>query len=276
VIDLYERAETTPKPSDDALRLFDLTGRVALVTGGTRGLGLAIARAFSSAGADVVVASRKADACNEVAAELRAGGGRALACPCHVGRWEDLERLVEASYGEFGRVDVLVNNAGVSPQYATLPEVTEELFDKVIAVNLKGPFRLSALVGERMAAGDGGSIINISSTGAVRPTGDIVPYSAAKAGLNALTVGFAHALGPKVRVNAIMPGPFLTTISQAWDMEQLAERTRTFPLRRAGLAEEIVGAALYLAGDASSYTTGSILAVDGGAQWSMAGTGGAG
>ena len=164
---------------------------------------------------------------------------------------------MEATYDEFGRVDVLVNNAGVSPLYATLGEVTEELFDKVIAVNLKGPFRLCALVGERMVADDGGSIINVSSTGAVRPTGDIVPYAAAKAGLNAMTVGFAHALGPKVRVNAIMPGPFLTTISEAWDMDVLAERTRTFPLRRAGVADEIVGAALYLAADASSFTTGS-------------------
>ena len=267
------RVHRGAKDRNDARGPFDLSGRVALVTGGTRGLGLAISRAFSSAGADVMVASRKEEACKEVAAELRSAGGRAVGHACHVGRWEDLEPLVEAAYREFGRVDVLVNNAGVSPQYATLPEVTEELFDKVIAVNLKGPFRLSALVGERMAAGDGGSIINVSSTGAVRPTGDIVPYSAAKAGLNALTVGFAHALGPKVRVNAIMPGPFLTTIAQAWDMEQLAERTRTFPLRRAGLAEEIVGAALYLAGDASSYTTGSILTVDGGAQWSMPGTG---
>ncbi len=248
---------------------FDLTGRVALVTGGTRGLGLAISRAFSSAGADVIVASRKADACREVAAELRSAGGRALGHACHVGRWDELERLVDAAYEEFGRVDVLVNNAGVSPRYSALADVTEELFDKVIAVNLKGPFRLCALVGERMAAGDGGSIINVSSTGAVRPTGDIVPYAAAKAGLNALTVGFAHALGPKVRVNAIMPGPFLTTISQAWDMDALARLTQTFPLRRAGLAEEIVGAALYLAGDASSYTTGSILTVDGGAQWGV-------
>jgi NAD(P)-dependent dehydrogenase (short-subunit alcohol dehydrogenase family) len=273
VIDLHEPADTSPKASDNALALFDLSGRVALVTGCTRGLGLAIARAFSSVGAGIVVTSRKEDACDAVAAELRAAGGRAFAWPCHVGRWDDLERLVEAAYREFGRVDVLVNNAGVSPLYPTLSAVSEELFDKVVGVNLKGPFRLSALIGERMAAGDGGSIINISSTGAVRPTGDIVPYSAAKAGLNAMTVGFADALGPKVRVNAIMPGPFLTTISRTWDMDVLAQRTRTFPLRRAGLAEEIVGAALYLASDASSYTTGSILTVDGGAQWSMPGGG---
>jgi NAD(P)-dependent dehydrogenase (short-subunit alcohol dehydrogenase family) len=250
---------------------FDLSGRVALVTGGTRGLGLAIARAFAAAGADIVVASRKAAACEQVAAELRESGARASGHACHVGRWDEVERLVAATYDQFGRVDVLVNNAGVSPLYASLGEVTEELFDKVIAVNLKGPFRLSALVGERMAAGEGGSIINVSSTGAVRPTGDIVPYAAAKAGLNALTVGFAHALGPTVRVNAIMPGPFLTTISETWDMDVLAERTRSFPLRRAGVAEEIVGAALYLAGDASSFTTGSVLTVDGGAQWSMPG-----
>jgi NAD(P)-dependent dehydrogenase (short-subunit alcohol dehydrogenase family) len=275
VTDVYEPIETPtdPRAAADALRLFDLSGRVALVTGATRGLGLAIARALSSAGADLVVASRTADACDEIAGELRKAGRRALGCACHVGRWDDLDRLVETAYGAFGRVDVLVNNAGIAPQYPTLADVSEELFDKVVAVNLKGPFRLSVLVGERMAAGEGGSIINVSSTGAVRPTSDIVPYAAAKAGLNALTVGIADAFGPRVRVNAIMPGPFLTTISKSWDMSALAERTRTFPLRRAGVAEEIVGAALYLASDASSYTTGSIITVDGGAQWSMPGGG---
>jgi len=168
---------------------------------------------------------------------------------------------------------VLVNNAGVSPMYERLSDVTEELFDKVLAVNLKGPFRLASLIGERMVAAGRGSIINVSSTGAVRPTADIVPYAAAKAGVNAMTVGLAHAFGPSVRVNAIMPGPFLTTIARGWDMDVFAERARTFPARRAGEADEIVGAALYLASDASSYTTGTVLTVDGGAQWSMAGTG---
>ena len=186
--------------------------------------------------------------------------------PCHVGRWDDLERLVEAAHREFGRVDVLVNNAGVSPLYPTLSAVSEELFDKVVGVNLKGPFRLSALIGERMAAGDGGSIINISSTGAVRPTGDIVPLLGGQ-GRPQRDDGRLHRRprpeGPRQRHHA---GPFLTTISRNWDMDVLAERTRTFPLRRAGMAEEIVGAALYLASDASSYTTGSILTVDGGAQ----------
>jgi len=264
---------TDTRAIDDARALFDLSGRVALVTGGTRGLGLAISRAFASAGADIVVASRKADACDRVAEELSRAGNRAIGCACHVGRWSDLDRLVETAYAACGRGDVLGNNAGGSPVYATLADVTEELFDKVVAVNLKGPFRLSTLVGERMSAGEGGSIINVSSTGAVRPTSDIVPYAAAKAGLNAVTVGLADAFGPRVRVNAIMPGPFLTTIARNWDMDVLAERTRTFALRRAGLAQEIAGTALYLASDASSYTTGSIITVDGGAQWSMPGGG---
>jgi NAD(P)-dependent dehydrogenase (short-subunit alcohol dehydrogenase family) len=256
-----------------ALDRFDLSGRVAVVTGGTRGLGLAMARGFAQVGAQVVVVSRKPEACDEVVAALRAEGAKAAACACHVGHWDRLDALVEEVYRDFGRVDVLVNNAGMSPVYDKLSDVTEELFDKVIAVNLKGPFRLCALVGERMLETGGGSIINVSSTGAVRPTGDIVPYAAAKAGVNAMTVGLAHALGPQVRVNAIMPGPFLTTIARSWDMDLFAERARTFPLRRAGEADEIVGAALYLASDASSYTTGTILTVDGGAQWSMAGTG---
>jgi NAD(P)-dependent dehydrogenase (short-subunit alcohol dehydrogenase family) len=221
----------------------------------------------------VALVARSEDKLLQIKGEIERVGGAATVHPADLSELDDCERLVADVLSEHGRVDVLVNNAGVSPLYGALDEVTEELFDKVIAVNLKGPFRLCALVGRRMAAGEGGSIINISSTGAVRPTGDIVPYAAAKAGLNALTVGVAHALGPRVRVNAIMPGPFLTTISEAWDMDVLAERTRTFPLRRAGLAEEIAGAALYLAGEASSYTTGSILTVDGGAQWSVPGTG---
>ena len=270
---MHEPADTLTDVADDMGNLFDLAGRVAVVTGGTRGLGLAMAHGFARAGAEVVVVSRKPDACEEVAAALRAEGAKAAACACHVGHWDRLDGLVEGVYRDFGRVDVLVNNAGVSPVYGKLSEVTEELFDKVVGVNLKGPFRLAALVGERMLEAGGGSIINVSSTGAVRPTKDIVPYAAAKAGVNAMTIGLAHALGPTVRVNAIMPGPFLTSIARAWDMELFTQLAQTFPLRRAGEADEIVGAALYLASDASSYTTGTILTVDGGAQWSMAGTG---
>ena len=256
-----------------AIELFDLSGRVALVTGGTRGLGRAIVRALARAGADVIVSSRKQDACEDAAAEVRALGRRALAHVCHVGHWQEIDGLVDAAYAAFGRVDVLVNNAGLAPTYPDPQGVTEELWDKTLGVNLKGPFRLTSLVGTRMCEGDGGSIINISSIGGVRPTHDILPYAAAKAGLNALTIGFADAFGPKVRVNAIMPGPFRTDISRNWNPEAFSERARTFPLRRAGEPEELAAAVLYFASDASSYTTGAVLAVDGGAQWSLAGGG---
>jgi NAD(P)-dependent dehydrogenase (short-subunit alcohol dehydrogenase family) len=244
---------------------FDLTGRVALVTGGSRGLGREMALGFAAAGADVVVASRDGAACEAFAAEVTASTGRrALGIGAHVGRWSALDELVDRVYDEFGRIDVLVNNAGMSPLYDDVATVSEELFDKVLAVNLKGPFRLTALVGTRMASGDGGSIINISSMGAVRPRPAILPYAAAKAGLNALTVGFAHTFGPSVRVNAIMAGTFLTDVSKAWDMAAFAKRAEGFAAKRGGQPGEIVGAALYLASDLSSYTTGSILTVDGG------------
>ena len=246
--------------------LFDLTDRVAVVTGGSRGLGREMVLGFARAGADVVIASRKVESCQALARQVEAETGRrALAHACHVGRWQDLDRLADAAYQTFGKVDVLVNNAGMSPLYDQVVNVTEDLYDKVLAVNLKGPFRLTALVGTRMAAGAGGSIINVSSVGSIRPYGDIVPYAAAKAGLNAMTVAFAHAFGPKVRVNCIMPGTFVTDINRGWDWKEFdAKHAVRFALRRAGEAAEIVGAALYLASDASSYTTGTILKVDGG------------
>jgi NAD(P)-dependent dehydrogenase (short-subunit alcohol dehydrogenase family) len=245
--------------------VFDLKGRVALVTGATRGLGRAIADGLAEAGADIVVVSRKADACAAVAAELeRDHGVAALPYPAHVGRWAELDGLVDAAYERFGHVDVLVNNAGMAPLYDQVADVSEDLFDKVVGVNLKGPFRLAALVGTRMAAGLGGSIINISSMGAVRPRPDILPYAAAKAGLNALTVGLAFTFGPTVRCNAIMAGTFLTDVSKSWDADAFAERAATFALQRGGQPDEIVGTALYLASDASTYTTGAIIPVDGG------------
>jgi NAD(P)-dependent dehydrogenase (short-subunit alcohol dehydrogenase family) len=243
----------------------DLAGKVAVVTGGSRGMGREMCLAFARHGAAVVVASRKGEACAALAAEIEAAGGRAIGVATHVGRWADLDRLVDTAYERFGRVDVLVNNAGMSPLYPSLVEVTEELFDKVIAVNLRAVFRLSALVGTRMAEGDGGSIINVSSISAIQPTPVELPYAAAKAGIGALTEGLARAFGPKVRTNTIMPGAFLTDISVAWDMdafEQTAERD--IAARRGGRPDEIVGAALYLAGDASSYTNGAVLKVDGG------------
>lgn len=249
--------------------LFDLTGKVAVITGGSRGLGLEMGKAFAKAGANVVVASRKEDACNEAAREMEAeSGNRCIGVGCHIGKWEDCNRLAEKAWKEFGKIDVLVNNAGMSPLYHSLPEVTEELFDKVQDVNLKGPFRLAVIVGERMSKGEGGSIINVSSTSAVQPSAVELPYGMAKAGLNAMTLGLARVWGAKVRVNCIMPGPFLTDISKAWDMEAFKERAKTsIPLGRGGEPGEIVGAALYFASDASSFTTGSILKVDGGSAW---------
>jgi NAD(P)-dependent dehydrogenase (short-subunit alcohol dehydrogenase family) len=245
--------------------LFDLSGKVALVTGGSRGLGREMVRAFARAGADIVITSRKMDACkalaNEVASET---GQQALPYACHVGHWDQLDGLVAAAYDRFGKVDILVNNAGMSPIYDDVTEVSESLYDKVLAVNLKGPFRLTALVGSRMVAGNGGSIINISSYGAIRTIPNTIPYSAAKAGLNAMTERFAHTFGPKVRVNCIMCGTFFTDISKAWDMAAFKKIAETFALRRGGEPHEIIGAALYFASEASSFCTGAILRLDGG------------
>jgi NAD(P)-dependent dehydrogenase (short-subunit alcohol dehydrogenase family) len=241
--------------------LFDLSGKIALVTGGSRGLGREMALAFAQHGADVVIASRKLDACEAVADEVRGIGRRALAIAAHVGRWAEIDRLVEEAYAAFGRIDILVNNAGMSPAGPS-HEISEELFDKILGVNFKGPFRLAALVANRMTQGDGGTIINISSSGALMPLPGAVPYGAAKAALNAMGVSMAHEYGPKVRVNTISAGPFLTDISRAWTPEK-RERSDN-ALKRPGRPEEIVTAALYLASPASSYSTGSLMRVDGG------------
>ena len=257
------------------MTILDLTGKVAVVTGGSRGLGREMIHAFAAHGADVVIASRKLDTCQEVADEVRRDTGRrALPVACHVGRWDDCQALADAAYDEFGQVDILVNNAGMAPVYDRLSDASEELFDKTIGVNLKGPFRLSALIGERMAGtgdgdggsgGRGGSIINVSSIGAQRPQVHDIPYAAAKAGVNSMTVGLAIALGPTVRVNCIMVGPFLTDISKAWDVAGFsAWAEQRYPLQRLGEPGEIVGTALYLASDMSSFTTGTVITVDGG------------
>ncbi|WP_409430648.1 SDR family NAD(P)-dependent oxidoreductase [Mycobacterium sp. SMC-16] len=244
--------------------LFDLTDRVVLITGGSRGLGREMAFAAARCGADVIIASRNLESCQATASEIIAETGRAaLAYQVHVGRWDELDGLVDAAYDEFGKVDVLVNNAGMSPLYESLGSVPEKLFDAVVNLNFKGPFRLSALVGERMVTGGGGSIINISSSGSLRPDAYMLPYAAAKAGLNTLTEGFAKAFGPTVRVNTLMAGPFLTDISKAWGADT-SNAFRSLPLQRAGVPREIVGAALFLMSDASSFTTGSILRADGG------------
>ena len=250
--------------------MFDLEGKVVAITGGSRGLGREMAAAFAHRGARVAIASRKQDACEAAAAEIAAASGfEVIGLGLHVGRWDQCQPFVEQVTERLGPIDVLVNNAGSSPLYPSLDEVSERLFDSVIGLNLKGPFRLCALVAEQMLARDAeGSIINVSSIAAVQPSAVEVPYGMAKAGLNNLTIALAHMLGPKIRVNCIMPGPFLTDISKAWDLEDFAETARQrIPLGRGGQPDEIVGTALYLASSASSYTTGSIIKVDGGLAW---------
>jgi len=241
--------------------LFDLSGKVALITGGSRGLGLEMVQAFSARGADVIIASRKLENCETAAQGVRKLGRRALAIAAHCGKWEEIDRLVAQSYGAFGAIDILVNNAGMGPATPS-HEVSEDLFDKVVSLNFKGPFRLAALVGARMAQGKGGVIINISSMAAVRPMPGVVAYAGAKAALNAMTVSMAYEYAPKVRVNAIQAGPFLTDISKAWT--ETARRVSANALGRPGKPEEIVTAALMLASPHSSFVTGAVLRVDGG------------
>jgi NAD(P)-dependent dehydrogenase (short-subunit alcohol dehydrogenase family) len=245
----------TPDPS------FDLSDKVALVTGGSRGLGRQMVLAFAERGADVIVASRKLENCEKMALEVRELGRRALPFAVHAAKWDEIDRLVDAAYSEFGRVDVLVNNAGMSPPMPS-HEVTEDLFDSVVGLNFKGPFRLASQVAKRMYDGEGGVIINVSSTGALLPLPGVIPYGSAKAALNAMTRSLAAEYGPKVRVNTLSPGPFLTDISKAWPEEQRERADNA--LGRPGNPEEIVTAALFLASPASSFTSGALVRVDGG------------
>jgi NAD(P)-dependent dehydrogenase (short-subunit alcohol dehydrogenase family) len=242
---------------------FDLSGKVALVTGGSRGLGLQMVRAFARAGANLIIASRKIEACEAAAEEVRALGRQAMAYAVHAAKWDQIDGLIDAAYDRFGRIDILVNNAGMSPSVPS-HEVTESLFDSVLGLNFKGPFRLASRVAHRMSQGDGGVIINVSSTGALIPLPGAVPYSGAKAALNAMTVSLAHEYGPKVRVNSISAGPFLTDISKAWPAE--ARERADNALGRPGRPEEVVTTALYLASPMSSFTTGAVVRVDGGQQ----------
>lgn len=243
----------------------DASGKVVVVTGASKGLGKAMALGFAQAGADVVVTSRKLEACEEVASQILALGRRALAVACHVGEWEQCDQLIRSTVDEFGRIDVLVNNAGIAPVPPSLADVTQDLFDKTIAVNLKGPLRLTALAAEHMAPG--GSVINISSKAAVHPSPFTVVYAAAKAGLNALTIAAAQEFGPRgIRVNAIVCGTFHTeSFHRSAPTAELQEAmTGRIALGRIASPDEIVGTALYLASDASSYLTGELIQLDGG------------
>jgi NAD(P)-dependent dehydrogenase (short-subunit alcohol dehydrogenase family) len=244
---------------------FRCDGKIVVVTGGSKGLGRAMALGFAEAGADVVVASRKVDACEAVAEEVRALGRRAQPVACHVGDWAQCDALVAATVQEYGRIDVLVNNAGIAPVPPSLLGVTEELFDKTVAVNLKGPLRLSAVAAEHMPPG--GTIITISSKASVHPSPFTVVYAAAKAGLNTLTQAMSQEFAPRgIRVNGIICGTFHTDSFHASIPDEAAADAMAgrIAVGRIADADEIVGTALYLATDASSYLTGQMIQLDGG------------
>jgi NAD(P)-dependent dehydrogenase (short-subunit alcohol dehydrogenase family) len=242
-----------------------MDGKVVVVTGSSRGLGRAMALGFADAGADVVVSSRKLDACQPVVEAIRAKGRRSIAVACHVGEWDDCAALVDATVADFGRIDVLVNNAGIAPVAPTVGDITEALFDKTIDVNLKGPVRLTGLAAPHMPPGS--AIINISSKASTHNSPLTYVYGAAKAGLNAFTQAAAKELGPRgIRVNCIVCGTFMTD-SLAVSIptpEARAAVAAGISVRRVAEPEEIVGTAIWMATDASSYLNGQSILLDGG------------
>jgi NAD(P)-dependent dehydrogenase (short-subunit alcohol dehydrogenase family) len=246
---------------------FDLSGKVAVITGATRGIGRAIAFELGRAGASLVISSRKADAVTATCSALEADGVTAIGFAANVGRLNEARALIAAAESRLGRLDVLVNNAAVSPLYGPLTAMTEAAFDKIMAVNVKAPWELGCRALPLMAAQGGGSIINISSVDGIRPDRDLGIYSASKAALINLTKAMALEWGAQnVRANAICPGLIKTDFSAPlWNGNaavdaQLARQ----PLPRLGTAEDVAGLALFLASDAGSYCTGGVYLVDGG------------
>ena len=251
-------------------KLFSLQGRVALITGGSRGIGRSIALAFAEAGADLAVSSRnkRPPELEKVAEEIRALGKRAIAVPAHVGKKEDVGRLVQKIIGEYGRIDILVNNAGANPILSTMVDLEEEAFEKVLEVNLKGAFLMSQAVAKEMIKQGGGRIINISSISGLRARADRTgAYCISKAAMNMMTQVMARELAQHhILVNAIAPGSIKTEFSRVnWtDPERKEQRIREIELKRFGEPEEVAGLALFLASGASSFVTGEIIRVDGG------------
>ena len=252
-----------------ALDAFDLTGRVSLVTGATKGLGRAMVQGLAEAGSDVVVVSRKPELCDQVAAEVEESTGRrALSAACHLGDWDTLGELADRVYDEFGRVDVLINNAGINPTPIGVADITSEFFDKLFAVNVKGPVRLAGLIAPRMGEAGGGSIVNITTVGSYFAGPYVGVYTAAKAALLNFTRTMAAEWARSgVRVNAIAPGPFMTEMMkglQRLDQASFDGARDATLMRRVADPDEIVPLALYLASDASAYVTGEDFAIAGG------------
>jgi NAD(P)-dependent dehydrogenase (short-subunit alcohol dehydrogenase family) len=252
-----------------ALESFDLTGKVSLVTGATKGLGRAMVQGLAEAGSDVVVVSRKAELCDEVAKQVEQSTGRhALSAACHMGDWDALGELVDKVYAQFGRLDVLINNAAINPAPTLVTEITSEYFDKLMGVNVKGPVRLAGLVAPRMGEAGGGSMINVISVGAYISGPSVSVYTAGKAAL----MNFSRAMaaewaGINVRVNALAPGPFMTEMMRGtakFDDQFITRSAQATLMNRIAEPEEIVPLVLYLASDASSYVTGEDFAIAGG------------
>ncbi len=249
--------------------LFDLSGKIAIVTGGSRGLGQALCLGLAKAGADVVVASRRLGACRDVAKQVEDLGRRALPVACDMAQWEQIDRLAEQCFEHFGRCDVLVNNAGVTHAPSPMLETSSEFFDEVYGINVKGPMHLACLVAPRMAEHGGGAIVNVITMGALRPGGYLSTYCSSKAALNALTRCMAEEWAPMgVRVNGVAPGPFRTDMLEDLDRAApgfMAGSADVTMVKRVGEPEEIVGPVVFLASAAASYVTAQTLSVCGGA-----------
>lgn len=247
--------------------LFNLRGKVAIVTGASKGIGEAVARGLAEFGAQVVISSRKQEAVEAVAASLRAAGQEATAVAAHVGDAAALRHLVNTACERYGGIDILVNNAATNPVYGPLLATDDAVFDKILSVNLKAPLELARLAHPHLARRGGGSIINVSSIGGLSPEPGPGLYSVSKAALLSLTKVMAREWASDgIRVNALCPGLLQTKFSAAmWQDEATLQRfLRDVPLGRIGQPEDLVGLAIYLASDASRYCTGAIFTVDGG------------
>ncbi|MFV0295238.1 MAG: SDR family NAD(P)-dependent oxidoreductase [Hyphomicrobiaceae bacterium] len=246
---------------------FDLTGQVAVITGSSKGIGRSIAEVMAQLGAKVVVSSRKADVCEEVAAGIRAKGGDATVIPCHIGRKEDCEALIKGVVSKYGKVDALVCNAAVNPYFGPLSGISDEQWDKIMESNIRSNLWLANLAAPGMVERGGGTITIVSSIGGLKGSAKLGAYAVSKAADFGLARSLAVELGPKnIRVNAIAPGLVKTDFARAlWeDKANLAKRLENSPLKRIGDPEDIGGIAAFLASKAASFITGQVIVADGG------------